>query len=147
MVSMLTRISVMTSEWMGWWWWVGLSRCIKDWNIFFIPFYILQGSHLFMFYDRRTSLKYVLWQTHIFKICSMAGTHLKDMFHIRPTSLTYVIWQTHIFKTCSMAGTHHYAPPEWLKTGQYKGEPATVWSLGDLFGPESDHCRPLSQTD
>ena len=79
-------------------------------------FYILQGSHLFMFYDRRTSLKYVLWQTHLFKICSMAGTH-------------------------------HYAPPEWLKTGQYKGEPATVWSLGDLFGPESDHCRPLSQTD
>ena len=39
-------------------------------------FYILQGSHLFMFYDRRTSLKYVLWQTHLFKICSMAGTHL-----------------------------------------------------------------------
>ena len=35
---------------------------------------------------------------------------------------------THIY--CLWSGTHLYAPPEWLRTGQYKGEPATVWSLG-----------------
>ena len=32
-----------------------------------------------------------------------------------------------------LSGTHLYAPPEWLRTGQYKGEPATVWSLGNCI--------------
>ena len=40
-----------------------------------------------MFYGRHTSLRYFLWQTHIFKICSMADTHLQDMFYGRYTSL------------------------------------------------------------
>jgi len=30
-------------------------------------------------------------------------------------------------------GTHLYACPEWLKAGQYRGEGATVWSLGILL--------------
>ena len=31
-----------------------------------------------------------------------------------------------------MQGTHLYAPPEWLEVGEYRGEQATVWSLGVL---------------
>lgn len=30
-------------------------------------------------------------------------------------------------------GTKSYAPPEWIKTGYYNGEYATIWSLGILF--------------
>ncbi|RXN13110.1 serine threonine- kinase pim-2-like protein [Labeo rohita] len=33
----------------------------------------------------------------------------------------------------SYAGTREYCPPEYVTTGKYHGEPATVWSLGILL--------------
>ncbi|XP_050983436.1 serine/threonine-protein kinase pim-3 [Labeo rohita] len=33
----------------------------------------------------------------------------------------------------SFAGTREYCPPEYLMTGEYHGEPVTVWSLGILL--------------
>jgi serine/threonine protein kinase len=34
----------------------------------------------------------------------------------------------HIF-----SGTRHYAPPEWIRLGEYRAEPSTVWQLGTLL--------------
>ncbi|NWV87831.1 PIM3 kinase, partial [Machaerirhynchus nigripectus] len=42
------------------------------------------------------------------------GTVLKDTFYTR------------------MSGTPEHSSPEWILFGRYRGQPATIWSLGIL---------------
>lgn len=44
----------------------------------------------------------------------------------------------------SLSGTELHAPPEWFTKHKYKGDPATVWSLGVLLHQLVFNERPFN---